>query len=417
MKILSRAPLLSFVLLMSFFSCNRGARVQNMVRSDLFSMGYGLSENQIDLSAGGAGAIDIAMREGIFHILDGTGKKVMKLSSYGDILALLYDPTRSPEPRIAKPRKGSEQDASFGEASSTGRYAVPHSFAAPRKIAVDSAQTIYLADRIRDPAARIFDEQSKSYVDRIVRRFGEGGEELSYLGQEGPGGSPFPQIAALEALSDDSIAVISSSETAFLVHRFTGGGMLLSNLRIGRDSLPIPGSLALNAEENEGLRLHASLEDIFAVSDGESFEIALKIDYYRERFDPESLVIAATEFVGSWIFVMDGANGRGVGAIPIAAAGADESIPELIGISGGYYYLLSPAESREIGMAATGSAGGIEERMLQIVDGDGKVHYRYSIDLPEDSREVAALKVSPAGQIYAFLISKTAANIVWWDYR
>ncbi|MCE1195399.1 hypothetical protein LWX53_02735, partial [bacterium] len=235
-------------------SCGSPRRVRNIVRTDLFSLSYGVAENQVALASGGEERFDVVMREGIFHILDGTGRKVMKLSSYGDLLALLYDPTVSPEPRLA--RAGAE---GAGEApAAQGRYAAPVSFRSPGRLAVDSSQTIYVADRM-DAAARTYDRQTDSWCDGCVRRFGAQGAELPPLGQEGPGGTPFPTILSVDAMENDTLAVVSASESVVLVHHFGKAGNLLSVLRLARDSLPLPETLAPKGAAPSSRGIHASI--------------------------------------------------------------------------------------------------------------------------------------------------------------
>jgi len=412
------APLLAFLLV----SCEPSRNARNIVRNDLFSISYGLSENQIDISSGGESGIDLTMREGIFHLLDGTGGKVLKLSSYGDLLALLYDPSRSPEPRIVKPIELLENEAQNNVIDAPGRYAAPIKFEAPGKIAVDADQTIYIADRVANSSDRIFDTQIDSYCDRIVRRFGAQGTELPYIGQEGPGGSPFPHIMRVDVLGNGTVAVVSASETFVLVHHFAKAGKLLSSLRLSRSSLPVPDSLAESGGENEGVRIHANLDGILEVANGESFEITLKIDYYREYFDPDSLVISSNEFAGSWIFVLNGSTGKAMNSLAIVPGNPDTAIPELIGEGSGLFYLLSDSASSENELArqsgtGAGGKGSGAARMLQLVDMQGKVQQRYRLDLPSDAAEIMVLKVSDSGQVYALLKSDKAVRVAWWEYR
>jgi len=412
------APLLVILLI----SCEPSRKTRNIVRSDLFSLGYGLSENQIDLSSGGENGIDLTMREGIFHLLDGTGKKVLKLSSYGDLLALLYDPSRSPEPRIVKPIEDLENETANNVMDAPGRYAAPIKFEAPRKIAVDANQTIYVVDRVTDSLDRIFDAQTDSYCDRIVRRFGAQGSELPYIGQEGPGGSPFPQILRVDALGNGTVAVVSASETVVLINNFGKTGNLLSSLRLNRSSLPVPGSLAESTRENKGVRIHANLDGILEVATADSFEITLKIDYYREYFDPASLVISRDEFAGSWIFVLNGSTGKAVNSVAIVPGNPDTAIPELIGEYSGLYYLLSDTALSENGQGSqdgkdANGKGLNAARMLQLVDMQGKVQQRFRLDIPADATEIMVLKVSDSGQIYALLKADKAVHVAWWGYR
>lgn len=394
-------------------SCDSSLQIKRIVRTDLFSIDYGLSENQIDLSSMGDSSIDIDMREGIFHILDGAGKKAMKFSSYGDLLALFYDKERLPEPRIVKPLLLSEDKRQDTLPVSQGRYAVSANFASPSRMAVDSAQIVYIADRVTNPAARVFDVQSQAYCDRIIRRFGAQGVEQLYLGQEGPGGTPFPFIVSIRILDDDTLMVVSASESVFLIHHFGKEGNLLGTLKLNRSSLPLPKELPSGENSPKGQRVHANLDGIVGSIEENSFKVTLKIDYYREYFDPASLVISRLEFAGSWLFVLDGLSGASLRSLNILAADSASPIPELIGMSSGIYYFLSDVEESSEENPSVMST----KRILQLVDGEGKVHARFRIDLPPDTKEIVSVKVSPTGYVYALLRAELAASVVWWYYR
>jgi len=394
-------------------SCDSSLQIKRIVRNDLFSIGYGLSEDQIDLSSMGDNSIDMDMKEGIFHILDGSGKKAMRFSSYGDLLALYYDKSRLPEPRTVKPTVQADNGLLGTPTLSQGRYAVAVNFVSPSRMTVDSAQIIYIADRVENPAARVFDVQSQAFCDRIVRRFGAQGMEMRYLGQEGPGGTPFPFITALKALDDDTLAVISESESVFLIHHFGKEGNLLSTLKLNRSSLPLPKNLVSGANDSKNQQIHANLDGIIESIEAKSFRVSLKIDYYREYFDPVSHVISRSEFAGSWIFVLDGFTGTVLRNFNILPSGSDSPIPEFIGMSSGIYYFLSNSEDVHEGT----SSGKGPRRILQLIDGVGKVRSRFLIDLPASTKEIVSIKVSPTGYVYALLSTELAVRVVWWYYR
>lgn len=382
-------------------SCGSSRRVRNIVRTDLFSIDYGVAEDQAALASGGEERFDAVMREGIFHILNGTGRKVMKLSSYGDLLALLYDPAVSPEPRLGK----ADARPAPGTSAAQGRYAAPVNFLSPSRIAVDSAQTIYVADRMA-ASARVFDQQTGSWCDSSVRRFGAQGAELPPLGQEGPGGTPFPSILSVDVMENDSLAIVSASETLVLIYHFNKAGNLLSVLRLARDSLPVPEALGGTSAAEPGGKIHANIEGIQAASRGADFEVSLKMDYYREDLAAGGAVSTGTEYVGSWIYRLDGQSGAEKGSVAIAPGGADVDIPQLIGISGGLYYLISGGNDLGAGSA-----------MLQLTDASGKAQARYRMEFPAGTREAISLKVSAKGQIYALLGGSDAIKVVWWDYH
>ncbi len=401
-----RAALLLLVQSLLLIACSPASLTGKVQRNDLFSLGYGMAENQIDLSSQGRDGVDLTMGQGIFHLLDGRSRKVMRFSSYGDLLALIYDPSVSPVPRIVQPlaTQGSETPEDT-ENVLAGRYAVPVSLVQPRKMAVGKDQTVYLADR--DTASS----------DWIVRRFGAMGVEKAYLGQEGPGGSPFPAVLSMEILEDDTLGVVSANESGFLVHHFGKEGSLLSSLRMGRDALPQPQELAeAGGKTSDGgrteasgsaSRIHTNLDSLLMRSEGESFGVILKLDYYREFYDPVSLVIARNEFAGSWIISMDGWTGRIESSMRVAAGGLETPSPELIGTSSGQYYMLY----------APGDGDGFGSWIVQLMDDKGKVHRRLKILAPEGMREMITIRVSEEGQVYAMFKMDDKVQVSLWNFR
>ena len=410
----SFAALALLVLASLLTACGSSSRAGNIQRKDLFAVGYGMSENQIDFSAQGRDGIDLTMGKGIFHLLDGGSRKVMRLSSYGDLLALFFDPSISPLPGIVKPLSLSDGDASGDEGPTVaGRYAVPVTFTQPSRIAVGLDQTIYIADKVAEASFRIYDVHLASYCDRIIRRFGSMGVEKAYIGQEGPGGSPFPAIMSMEVFSDDSLGVLSATESAFLVHHFDRAGNLLSSLHIGRETLPVPSELSGfegNARvdaKTEGAwnstRIHANLDSMMMASEGASFRLILKLDFYREYYDSASLAISLNEYAGSWIFAMDGWTGHIENSLPIAPASAEGPSPELIGLNSRLYYLLYPATEDDTSW---------EVRLMNL---DGKVQSRVRIEAPEGTREMITIKVSEEGLVYALLKMDENVQVSLWD--
>ena len=422
---LAALALLAPVLLLA--ACAPASQTGSIQRRDLFSIGYGMSENQIDLSTQGRDGIDLTMSKGIFHMLDGSSRKIMRLSSYGDLLALLYDPSISPVPNIVKPLAMPGIDAAEEEGRAVGRYAVPIAFTQPREMAVGLDQTIYIADKVAQPSARIYDTKLASYCDRIIRRFGTMGQEKAYLGQEGPGGSPFPTVISMDVFGDDTLGIVSVTESAFLVYHFGKEGNLLSSMRIGQDALPLPVELSENEGESPGdsgtegtginSRIHANLDSMMMTSGGEFFGIVLKLDYYKEFYDSASLAISRNEYAGSWIFAMDGLTGRIGSSLSIAAGGQEIPIPELIGQNSGLYYLLYSVSDRVAENVEAGTARSGKSWMIQLMDEKGKVHNRARIEPPEGVREMITIRVSEEGQVYALLKMDEKVQISLWDFR
>ncbi|MEI6875182.1 MAG: hypothetical protein WCL50_08645, partial [Spirochaetota bacterium] len=254
-------------------------------------MGYGPAEDQIDLfqveGSDSSLKTRLAMRDGVFYLSNGNAAKVVRFSSFGDVLSLIYNPDRGPEPSIQRGRAGER----------TGRSVASYPFRAPGEIAVDSSNRIYVEDRM-PPERRVYDKDSGTLFDYAILRFGKDGNFEDYLGQEGIGGTPFPYLVGLYVTEGDDLVIVSVMQDAWLVHWFDAKGGLRGSLKILRSSLPKP-----VGEVN----LLASLDRI--IPDSKDRAIILKVDYSREIVDAQTKSHSGIEYAGSWLYRMDLLNG------------------------------------------------------------------------------------------------------------
>lgn len=365
-------------------------------REELFALSYGPAEDQIDLFQ--VEGIDsslktrLAMRDGVFYLSNGNAAKVVRFSSFGDVLSLIYNPERSPEPSIQKGKAGEK----------TGRSVATYPFRAPGEIAVDSANRIYVEDRM-PPERRAYDKDSGTLLDYAILRFGKEGSFEDYLGQEGIGGTPFPYIVGLYVTEGDDLVIISVMQDAWLVHWFDNRGGLRGSLKILRDSLPKPGG-----EEN----LLASLDRI--VPDSKSRAIILKVDYSREIVDPQTKSRSGIEYAGSWLYKMDLAKGSltdrwEIPSIQQAAKKTDDGsarrftlVPEFLGIAGDRFFFVTIDDDSHTSISVFSRLN----RSMQ----------RYSIEIAPEELYFSTMNLSNDGVLSALLGTKYEARIVWWRF-
>jgi hypothetical protein len=390
-------------LAMSLAGCGNRLAITRGKLTELFSLGYGLADNQLSVSSSGNGILDLTMEGGIFHLLDGTGGKVVKYSSYGDILAMVYDDSKSLQPR-----------------SIPGIPVTVQRFGEPAKIAIDSRQTLHVADRQSYSPSGASGQNLPPASGWIVRRFAQGGKELLPLGREGPGGSAFGTILSLWTLEDDTLIVVSVSQDGRVLSRFSRAGQLMTVLDLPDKSLPKTPELLSAIEGKEGYRLHAGLDGITGYAGSRGFELVLKIDYHLERYDPSIGIGTDMEYAGTWIVTLDGSSGRTLSMMRVPSRVEKEGIPELAGVRNGLFYLLTPAKAQSShaqGVPVSHDGGAwAEGRILEIIDSEGKVRDRYRLELPPDTRMVPVLKLASTGQIFALVIRPAAAEVVWWDF-
>ncbi len=382
-------------LLLAACGGSRGAVA--VAREQLFTLGYGSAEDQVDLfqleNAAGPLKTRIAMREGIFYLANGNGAKVMRLSSFGDVLSMIYNPERNPEPLLLRPAKGDD---------TSGRRAYAHPFRAVGELAVDSRQTLYVEDRL-PPERRVYDEASSGMLDYVVLRFDKEGRFLDFLGQEGPGGTPFPYIVGIHTTPGDDCVVVSMTQTAWLVHWFDARGLVRYALKLRRDALPQP---------EKDASFIASLDRVVPDSDGKA--LLLKVDYYREAVDPQTKSRSGIDYAGSWAYRMDPSSGailarwevpaeeKTVKQGPEGVSARYVRVPEFLGVAGGRLFFITADDD--------GTS------RLSILDEGNREVKRYNIDIAPDELYYSTLYLSPDGILCALLGTKYEARVVWWRF-
>ena len=378
-------------------SCSPDNANQTVPREQLFTLGYGPAEDQINLfqveGVDGSQKTRMTMRDGVFYVSNGPAGKVLRLSSYGDVLSIIYDPAKNPGQAINKSR--------FGDGS--GKVATAWPLAAPGEIAVDSSGTIYVEDRMPKDR-RVADPGSGSLFENAILRFNRDGSFRDYLGQEGIGGTPFPYILGLYTTSTDDLVVISVMQDAWLVHWFDPKGSLRNSLKIPRDALP-----RLSGDDG----YLASLEKIVPDSSGRA--IILQVDYSREIVDPQTKSRSGIDYAGSWLYRMDLLKGVitdrwEIPPLEDRVSNSDGSgavakyplVPELLGIAGDRFYFMTIDDQSRSSIA--------------IFDRSNKGMERFPIDIGTDELYFNTMSLSPDGVLSALLGTKYEARVVWWRF-
>ena len=384
------------LLVATLWACSDSRSLVNLQREQLFSLGYGVLEDQLNLFSleGKAPPLEtrLAMRDGIFFVANGNAAKVLTLSSFGDLLAMVYNPERNPPPITLLP-------ASDGTAAQ-GRIAREYPFSAPGEIAVDSKRTIFVEDRVPE-GRRSYDESMKASLEYVILRFSRDGEYLDYLGQEGVGGTPFPRLSGLYITTNDNCVAVALTGQGWTAFHFDPAGNLLSTIAIKRNDLPSPPDEAGNI---------ASMDGIVASPDGSG--LILKIDYFREIIDQETHTQAGIEFSSSWAWVMDGSTGSYMDRL---------ELPSFDSVSGTKADDDAVVRSWELAGAAAGSL------FLSAVGDDNATYYglfnmnsksfrRFYLRIDPEELLYTAFSLSPDGILSAILASKYEARFVWWRF-
>jgi hypothetical protein len=229
-----KAPLIAVALLSCLLAVScRTKSVEELPKEELFSLAIGKMDNQIDLfqlkGFGFEQKNRIYMRDGLFFVANGNSAKIMELSSYGDLIFLLYDPEANPPP-VSFAGSGSENLTST-------RMAVAYPLRQIGELAVDSGKRLYVEDTVGEER-QVRDKTLGVALSRVILRFDRHGKLQDFIGQEGVGGTPFPYIDSIYITEQDELVVISRSPQAWQVFWYTAAGSLRYQLALDQQRLP-----------------------------------------------------------------------------------------------------------------------------------------------------------------------------------
>ncbi len=389
-------------------SCSNNRVVETLKREQLYTMSYGLLEDQLNLFTleGSAAPLKtrLAMRDGIFYIVNGSAGKVLTTSSFGDLLAMIYNPERNPPPIVLKiVDPNLPVDAS--QAPRT-RSAVSYPFNEPGEIAVNSKRSLFVEDRVPEER-RSKDAETGAELEYVVVRFASDGTYMDYLGQEGVGGTPFPFISGVHITANDECIVVTVIPDAWTVFMFDERGALKSTVTIRRNELPHPDTGGKQVPDDERI---ASLDSIYP--DPESDTLLIKIDYFRETVDPETKTPSGIILDSSYVWQMDRGSGVYIGK---------HEIPAFESISAKKNGEAIIARSWDFVGSARGSL------FFTSSDEDGATYYalyglsnhsfkRYQLRIDAEELKYTAYSLSLDGILSAVLCTEFEARLVWWRF-
>jgi len=383
-----------------FLSC--GNEPSSVVeREKLFTLAYGRFEDEIDLfqldSDTTGPDTQIFMKDGMFYIANSGSKKILQLTSFGDLLSVYYNSETNPVPSFAS-SENFEPGAASTSVTAT-RKAIVYPFNHPVYLTVDSLKRLFIVDQV--PQERFeFDNEDQVVLRDVVLRFNLDGRFVDYLGQEGPGGTPFPPIVGIYNNTRNETVVLTKTQSGIKVFWFNDEGTLLFRIPVGFKNLPSP--------YDKDKIILSSLEKI--IPDPDSRRIYLKIDYYAEVIDPATQSNAGISYDRSCVYPFD---------IDSAKYGERIDIPSYNGVDKDNLGTLTFKKPYEfLGITSSGwiflstpQQGGYA---LEILDtGSRRIHKR-TLGVRDDELAYNALMLSNDGIISALLATPYEASVVWW---
>ena len=384
---------LSFSLLL-ITSCSKTDKIQTISETELFTIPYGKFEEQLnvtDLNNVCNVRFGIEMQDGFFYIVNGESKKIMELNSYGDLLTLFYNE----DSETAKLINNSKR------APLSNHHEVSYPFDYPGKIAVDSNKNIYTVCSIPSDRHEQSDDGTKLFSQTVLR-FSRSDGSIEFIGQQGPGGTPFPYIKNIYTTSSDELVVICSTTEGIYVYWFGSDGFL-------KYMIPV---LTANAPTIEGIddnsEVYYTIQNV--IPDPSSYKLFVQIDYYSTYIDEDSRVQSGIDYIETLLYPLDVLEG--VYKDPISIPPYEESVVadysrltyeipyNFLGITqnGWKFFILKTEKGFNIQM--------LQEESQKMIRRQFKVNHR---DILFDT-----MTLSKDGILTGLYLEKDKARVVWY---
>ncbi|QSI00596.1 hypothetical protein DWQ65_11110 [Treponema phagedenis] len=387
--------LLFLFLFLSFFLCCKKNHLQQMEREDLFSLSYGSFENQINLfeleSSYTRPDSQISMKDGIFYISNSASGKIMQMTSFGDLLSIIYNVDKNPQPIFT--------NSENSQTKATTRKSVQYPLNHPTFLAITDNKQLYVVDSVFSDRVE-YDPEENLALTNIVIHFNEESEFVNYIGQEGIGGTPFPIIEGLYTNTKNDIIVVCRTTQSIKVYWFSADGELLYKVPIFFSSLPSP--------YREGGSFFSSVETV--VPDFNAMGLYVKIDYYTEEIDPETQVSAGINYDKSCLYFLAIETGKYENKIDIAPHEETETDAAGTNTNKKVFSLIGISQSDKA-FFITPTAKGY---LLGILDLNSLRLLKRDLIITQDEQVYNALNLSTNGILSGLLAKNNQAEIVWW---
>lgn len=270
-----------------FASCNSGS-LQVLNEETLFTLNYGNFEEQIsihDLNKVGDIRSGIAMRDGFFYIVDGYLEKTMELNSYGDLLSIFYNDDSVTAELINKSLKSAD----------TIRNPLSFPFDYPGHIAVDSNKCIYTACSIGKTRQEIGEEGLVQ--NQLILRFERDGSFSDYIGQQGPGGTPFPLINSIHVTQKDELVVICNADDGYIAYWFGKDRFLKYTATINSKNAPKLSNVDAKKES------YLTIGNV--IPSPTEYKLFVNVDYYESYLDEDSMILSGINYVQTLLYALN----------------------------------------------------------------------------------------------------------------
>ncbi len=385
-----------------FSGCQETAVVSNVKAEELFSLDYGLFENELGFYPSlftGNCTSSIVMQDGFFYILDSNSLKMMNLNSYGDLLSIIYNKDTNPQPSFLS-FSGIKSESDGKPTANATQRATSYPFNRVGPMAVDASQQLFIADYLPQDRYET-DSETGSLLRQVILHFSEDGEFIDYIGQQGPGGSPFPFIKNIYTTGNNEMVTVCLTVDGYTVYWFSQDGFLKYMIPILFSALPV-------REEDVSPDLFINLGGI--IPDYNAQKLYVKIDYSHTVFDESSKVQSGISYDKTLLYSLDVTTGLYEDPLTIPPF---EQI-----INTDYNRDIFPVPYEFLGVTETGwmffsSADGNGYTIMMVQPNGQKILKRH-LTIPDENALFYNVYLSKNGIITMMLSSDEKTSITWW---
>ena len=401
-RFLHLALILAALSAILYTSCEQSGYTANLEPEKMFSIKYGNFEDETKLYSVRNGAefsAGIYMSDGLFYISDSNAKKVMMFSSYGDLLAVYFNPETNPVPSFIQFSEIQASDDGTPSKKATQR-ATSFPFQKPEKIVVDKRKYLYVSDYVPEERYETSTD-GKQLLRQIVLRFSNDGTFIDYIGQQGSGGMPFPYIEHLYTTASNELVVVCADIDGMTAFWYSADGLLLYKIPVDSRSLPVPESLSTQ-------EVLSSLSGI--VPDENEYKLYLLIDYSKMEYDESSKVQFGISYVQSMLYPLNVLTGTY--EKPQVIPSYEQTISNDLSrqVYPVPYEFLGTTESGWFFFVVAGTNG--DSLLMVNPDGQKIITRRLSMDVAQ--MNYYALVLSDEGIISALFTEEKEASVTWW---
>lgn len=399
-KIITLKLILAYCLLI-FTACGNDSIVGNIKTEELFSLKYGSFEDEFHLYTSDPDDYfsSVVMRDGFFYIADSASKKVSQFSSYGDLVSVFYNQESNPVPSFVQ--LSDLESAPVGIPTEAGtKRATEYPFNKVTAISSDSRQYLYVIDYLPEERYET-DAETGILLRQVVLRFSADGTYIDYIGQQGPGGIPFPTIKNIYTTNNNELITLCLSTDKYIVYWFDEDGFLKYTIPFYFDQLP-------SMNNDSSVEAFISIGNI--VPDYNEQKLYIKVDYSFMAYDSSSQVQSGINYEKTYLYPFNIITEQY--EEPIVIPSYEETIAseyskevyqipyDFLGVtdSGWFFFYLADSNGYSILMVAP-KGEKIIKRHLNI-ETDNLVYYNLSL--------------SNNGIIIGLLSDNQKTSIVWW---